>query len=195
VQFAKDMELERKTGGNNISKDLDSFKSVFDTYYKNLVVFAESYLLNRAAAEDVVQTVFEYIWQRDTWRDPAISIRAYLYTAVKNRCINEIRHRNVKDVHDLRYVQAMLNVREDSGDHELLQDELRKCISTLPTQIRRIIELRYFEGKSVIETASILKISPNTVKTQIKRGRAHLKVSLLDVKVKIFLLLVTHLID
>jgi RNA polymerase sigma-70 factor (ECF subfamily) len=97
-------------------------------------------------------------------------------------------------MHDLRYVQAMLNVWE-GGDEEMLLEELRKCVSKLPNQIRRIIELRYFEGKSVIETASILKISPNTVKTQIKRGRAQLKVSLSHSSIKIFLALVTHLID
>jgi RNA polymerase sigma-70 factor (family 1) len=169
------MQAEHTNNSNNNTHDSDRFKLLFDAYYKKLVLFADSLLLNTAAAEDIIQTVFVEVWQSGTWKNESVSIQAYLYTAVKNRCFNEIRNRNVKDSHNLLYVQAMLNVWEEGDRDDALLDELRKCIAALPRQVRSVIELRYFEGKSVSETADILQVSLNTIKTQIKRGRASLK--------------------
>ncbi|MBT1689125.1 sigma-70 family RNA polymerase sigma factor [Dawidia soli] len=179
--------------GSNLEEG--AFKSLFDAHYQRLVLFADSFLLDTSAAEDIVQTVFTDLWQRALWKDPAFVVRAYLYTAVRNRCLNEIRNQNVRDSHNLRYVQAMLYVWEDGDDGEALLEELKRGIRDLPEQVRRTIELRYFHGKSVSETADILNVSENTVKTQIKRGRASLKLSLSEVRLKIFLLLVTLLAD
>jgi len=172
-----------------------AFKSIFDAHYQRLVLFADSFLMNTAAAEDIVQTVFTDLWQSGVWKDRTLATQPYLYKAVRNRCLNEIRNQNVRDSHNLRYVQAMLNVWEDGEDGQALLEELRKCILHLPEQVRRIIELRYFHGKSVSETAHILDVSENTVKTQIRRGRASLKLTLSDVRLKIFLIVVTLLAE
>jgi RNA polymerase sigma-70 factor (family 1) len=179
----------------NGSEEEIAFKSIFDAHYQRLVLFADSFLLNTAAAEDIVQTVFADLWQQGLWKDRTLAIQPYLYKAVKNRCLNEIRNQNVRDSHNVRYVQAMLNVWEDGEDHQALFEELKKCICNLPEQVRRTIELRYFHGKSVSETADILNVSENTVKTQIKRGRASLKLTLSEVRLKIFLLIVTLLAE
>jgi RNA polymerase sigma-70 factor (ECF subfamily) len=173
----------------------EAFKAIFDAHYQRLVLFADSFVLNTSAAEDIVQTIFTDLWQSGRWQNPSLATQAYLYAAVRNRCLNEIRHQNVRDTHNIRYVQAMLNVWDDGEDGEALLDALKKSISRLPEQVRHTIELRYFHGKSIAETAAILHVSENTVKTHIKRGRATLKLSLGDVRVKIFLALVTLLAD
>jgi len=169
------MQFETTIQNKNHTQDSERFKLLFDTYYRRLIVFADSFLLNTPAAEDIIQTIFVEIWQSGIWKSEAVSIQSYLYKAVKNRCFNEIRNRNVKDSHNLQYVQAMLNVWDKDDSDDQLIEELRKSIALLPSQVRLIIELRYLEGKSVSETANILKVSPNTIKTQIKRGRANLK--------------------
>jgi RNA polymerase sigma-70 factor (family 1) len=173
----------------------EAFKAIFDAHYQRLVLFADSFLLNTSAAEDIVQTIFTDLWQSGRWQNPSLAIQAYLYAAVRNRCFNEIRHQNVRDTHNIRYVQAMLNVWDDGEDGAALVEALQKCIRQLPEQVRRVIELRYFQSKSVAETAAILHISENTVKTHLKRGRATLKLTLGDVRIKIFLTLVTLLAD
>lgn len=169
------MQLESTASDKSILLDSDRFKLLFDAYYRKLVIFADSFLLNTAAAEDIIQSIFADVWQSGVWKNSSISIQSYLYTAVKNRCLNEIRNRNVKDTHHLQYVHAMLNVWENDESDDALLEELKKCVAALPAQVRLTIELRYFEGKSVTETANILQVSPNTIKTQIKRGRANLR--------------------
>lgn len=179
---------------NNLGDEV-TFKSIFDGNYQRLVLFADSILLNTSAAEDIVQNIFADFWQSGIWKNRAASMKGYLYKTVKNRCLNEIRNQNVRDTHNLRYVWAMLNVWENGEDDHILLEELKKSIIKLPEQVRRTIELRYFESKSVSETANILNVSPNTVKTQIQRGKNQLFIALSEVRSKVFFALVTLLID
>lgn len=176
------------------SWDAKTFKALFDAHYQRLVLFANSFLLDTAASEDIVQTIFLTLWQRGESLS-LTSIKSYLYRAVRNRCLNEIRHQNVRDTHNLLYVQAMLNVWNDGEDSTQLLHELTQAVAKLPEQVRRTIELRYFHGKSIAETALTLNVSTNTVKTYLKRGRNTLKLSISDVRVKLFFLFVTLLTD
>lgn len=188
-------DLEDRQGCDKKEQDAAGFKLLFERYYNSLLIFANSFLLNDSAAEDIIQTIFVEVWQNGVWKKDQLALQGYLFAAVRNRSLNEIRNRKVKDTHDLRYVQAMLNVFDEGEMEEQLVIELKKRIAELPRQVKHIIELRYFEGKSVSETAEMLNISPNTVKTQVKRGRASLKIALLGIKLKIFFLFVTPFMD
>jgi RNA polymerase sigma factor (TIGR02999 family) len=60
-------------------------------------------------------------------------------------------------------------------DERLLAlDEALKALATLDARQARIIELRFFGGLSVEETASVLEVSPTTVKREWATGRAWL---------------------
>ncbi|MBS1563895.1 MAG: sigma-70 family RNA polymerase sigma factor, partial [Bacteroidetes bacterium] len=47
---------------------------------------------------------------------------------------------------------------------------LKQAVKTLPTECRRIFELSYNEEKSSVEIASLLDISPATVRSQKRRA-------------------------
>ena len=55
---------------------------------------------------------------------------------------------------------------------------LSEAILELPEKYRNVIILYYYEQFSVKDISSILNISENTVKTQLKRGRDKLKITL-----------------
>ncbi len=60
-------------------------------------------------------------------------------------------------------------------DERLLAlDEALQGLAALDTRQARVIELRFFGGLSVEETASVLEISPTTVKREWATGRAWL---------------------
>jgi RNA polymerase sigma-70 factor (ECF subfamily) len=46
--------------------------------------------------------------------------------------------------------------------------------------VRAAITLHYLEGYSVHETAAVLRVSDNTIKTQLKTGLARLRKELRD---------------
>lgn len=53
------------------------------------------YLPEQAACEDIVQDTFLKVWNLRDRLDIAVSLRVYLIGAVRNRCLNEIKHRKL----------------------------------------------------------------------------------------------------
>jgi RNA polymerase sigma factor (TIGR02999 family) len=81
---------------------------------------------------------------------------------------------------DLRRVDldvTMLPLREDP-ERVLALDEALTHLSTLHERLGRVVELRYFGGLSVEETAEVLAIDPRTVKRDWRKARAILYAAL-----------------
>ena len=71
---------------------------LFRLYYRPLCVYALHYLKDKDLIEDLVQEAFTAYWMKETADGGIDSPRAYLYTAVRNRCIDAIRRRRRQDV-------------------------------------------------------------------------------------------------
>ncbi len=73
------------------------------------------------------------------------------------------------------YTESLVEYYQAQDDHDpdiedMIADELKK----LPEQIRKVIELKYFKKKKIVEISNVLNIAPTTVKTQLKRGKLKL---------------------
>ncbi|MFR7603029.1 MAG: sigma factor [Alistipes shahii] len=65
---------------------------MFDCYYAlPLCRFAEFWLRDRASAEEVVLDVYTHVWQHAAELRITVSVRAYLFRAVRNRALNRLR--------------------------------------------------------------------------------------------------------
>ncbi|MEK6282455.1 MAG: sigma-70 family RNA polymerase sigma factor [Acidobacteriota bacterium] len=62
---------------------------------------------------------------------------------------------------------------EQAGDFVALDEALR-ALEAIDPQKGRLVELRYFGGLSIEETAEVLKISPRTVRREWRRAKAWL---------------------
>ena len=75
-------------------------------------------------------------------------------------------------------IQVSLNealmVAEDQAAHFIALDEALRVLESLDPQKGKIIELRYFGGLSIEETAEVLNISPRTVRREWQRSKAWL---------------------
>ena len=71
------------------------FKQVYVTHYTKMKNFAKEYVLINEEAENIVQDVFLHLWEnREIIRMP-VNLVAFLFTAVKNRCMDYLKHQNV----------------------------------------------------------------------------------------------------
>ena len=75
-------------------------------------------------------------------------------------------------------IQVSLNdvavVAEERASHLLALDEALRQLESLDPQKGKIVELRYFGGLSIEETAEVLNISPRTVRREWQRSKAWL---------------------
>lgn len=146
-----------------------SFDALFRKYYQQLVNFAIGYMHDGAEAEELVQDVMVKLWQQAADLKIEVSLQAYLYTSVRNKALNALKHEKVKQkyaeqqMHDNREDKS----RESHVNMEVFRLELRKALSVLPERCRRIFELAKFEGLSYEEIANYLEVSSKTVENQM----------------------------
>lgn len=178
VQTTEQNILEAIRAGNE-----RIYEGVFRQYYPLLCRYANSILNDYDEAEEMVQAMFLNVWERRETLIISTSLKSYLYQAVHNRCLNQIKHRQVRAVYqqqvEIEPVQTAL-----SPAHSVVADELnvrvQEAIGRLPEQCRRVFELSRFEELKYQEIADQLGISIKTVENQIGKALRILRTELAD---------------
>ena len=165
-----------------ISGRESAYRQLFEQYYQRLVVFAYKYLEDLDSARDVVQDLFVDLYESRLGLSIQTSLKSYLYSAVRNRCLNQIKHEQVKQKHR-NMGESEANV-SDPGLEEMmdaveLEAKVYEIVSGLPERCRQIYLLSRVEGRPNKEIADELKLSIRTVETQITKALKSLRDSLL----------------
>lgn len=163
---------------------------LFDRYYENLVLFAESYVGDLETAEDMIQDVFLSLLSHSNL-DQVEHTRSYLYSCVKNSCVDYLRKLKVVDPLDLKLFDAVYY----TGDFDVFEQEKLICrleeeIENLPEQRRDVLKMSVYKNMSYLQIAEVMHISVNTVKTHIKKAYQDLRVRLVGQRLNLFLFIV-----
>ena len=159
-----------------------SFERTFRQHYAELCDFAAFYLGSADEAEEVVQDVFFAIWLRREDLETRVSMRAYLYGAVRNHALQRTRHAKVVRLHAER--EAAVPGPAGPGADVLLETdesalELRRAIESLPPRTRLAMELRWLRQMSYAEVAEAMRISVKGVEKLVTEGIKELRAILL----------------
>jgi RNA polymerase sigma-70 factor (ECF subfamily) len=153
--------------------DERTFERVTDEYAGRLYAVAYRMLGNRADAEDAVQRALLKCFAARTSYSPRWAVSTWLYRAVANVCIDELRRRKVRgDQVSLDDAAGQL----DRGPGSRI--DLDRALDRVPREARMLLALHYVNGLGYRELAAIRGISVNTVKSQLARGKAILKQAL-----------------
>ncbi len=177
-----------------IDGDENAFKYFFDTYYEDLCNFVNSYLRNEPLSEDIVQGIFIYLWDNRGSLPKNCSVKSYLYTASKNRSLNQIRDtKNRNGVLEKLYTCLQV-ISEENAEQNLelkeLEEIITKAVDELPQQCRTIYQLSRNEGLSNKEIAEELGLSVKTVENQITIAVRKIKDFLQPYHYQIFILFI-----
>jgi RNA polymerase sigma-70 factor (ECF subfamily) len=71
--------------------DAQAFEGLFREFAAPLCDFAFSYVRSREIAEEVVQDLFCWIWERRFTIEMPHGVRAWLFTSIRNRSLNALR--------------------------------------------------------------------------------------------------------
>jgi RNA polymerase sigma-70 factor (ECF subfamily) len=154
-----------------------AFRTFFTENYEKLVAYANGYLFDLQASEDVVQDVFIYIWENAHRLEITTSLKGYMAVMVKNRCINLLKSVKITDrenLFDLTISLTSENIyeTEDNEKKEILYNKILKVLDTLPDKMQQIVKMKLIQGYKYQEIAKEMDISVNTVKTQLKRAKS-----------------------
>jgi len=165
--------------------DIKAFEMLYNEQYNSLCHFAQRFVLDLDAAREIVQGVFVSIWEKRTSLPVEISLKTYLYTSVRNRCLDYLKHLKVEYEYEkmrIREITESGNESTNAIDHPLdglitkeLEIAIKDAIESLPEKCREIFQLSKFKGLKYREIAEELNISVKTVETQMSRAIRSLK--------------------
>ena len=163
---------------NHTTIDDRNFEEIYLNYFPRLLRFAREYVLSNEDAENIVQNVFVSLWERRGELEIHISLVSYLFTLIKNHCIDHLRHKNtiekgkklIQENYNLElqmklYSLEALDYLLVSDSH--LEETITRAIDSLPEKCREIFIRSKIEGKKYREIADELQISVNTVENQM----------------------------
>lgn len=141
---------------------------IFTTHYTALVRKAMQYVVVPEVAEEIVQELLIKIWESRKEIQIQTSLAAYLFTAVRNRCLNYLKLQLKKEQLQVSLSKA-LEVQEEATPviTEDISSHLRLAIDALPSKCRNIFVLSKEDGMSNREIAQTLGIKEKTVENQM----------------------------
>ena len=163
--------------------DKVQFEQLFKSHFAFLCNFAGQYVEDRDTAQDICQKVFIRLWEKREEMDPKQSIKSYLFTSVKNRCLNHIRDQQ-------KYRSKVLDL--DCGDIDFAQEDtdalateelkqrIEAALAKLPDKCRLVFEMSRYQQKKYKEIAEELDIAQKTVEAHMSKAIKTLRTELKD---------------
>ncbi|MFY0605385.1 MAG: RNA polymerase sigma-70 factor [Cyclobacteriaceae bacterium] len=157
--------------------DIKAFEKLFKKHYADVVRFATSMVRDRTIGEEIGQEIFMYLWEKREQIHLKSSLKSYLFSSTKNKCINYFKLELPKQqaLTDLVDIEDAHESPMTSDEHELMKLKVQNAIDTLPGKCRNIFVLSRYGGMTYQEIADDLGISIKTVENQISIALKKLK--------------------
>lgn len=167
------------------------FEHFYVNWYSRAKYFAREYVSLEEEAENITQDVFLDMYQKQVLFDGQINQVAYLFTAIKNKCIDYLRRKLLEEAAAQKMQEEFdlsLRMKFDSLEsfdtnwvsEQKLEEIIRNAIDTLPERCKEIFIKSRLEGKKQKEIAAELCISVKTVENQMVIAYKKLKEELKD---------------
>ena len=139
--------------------NVDKLDDLYKKYNKIIYGIAFSILKNREDSEDIVQTVFNKMFQMDKEKLPTNNETSWLYSLTKNETLNYLRSQK----QEINLDEAYYLTDEDSELNKVIDNEsFNIIISKLDKQEREIISLKILSNMSFKEISLLLNMPIGT---------------------------------
>lgn len=176
MQELSDSELVKKY----IAGEEPALNELIQRYFRQIFLFAKTYVKEDREAEDVTQEVFVKLWKNIKKYDPEKKFKTWLFQITKNTCIDVLRKRkdllpagNIEEEQMLDSLASIADknpLPEEIFDSEQFTKNLEEILKTLPNSQRQAITLHLQQDMTFQEIAEILNEPLNTVKSRYRRG-------------------------
>ncbi len=159
----------------------ETFERFYKYYSKGLCAYAGR-MVPLAIAEEIVQTAMMWIWENRATLITELSVKSLLFTIVRNKALHNAAHLKLRE----RVHHAILTKTESKYDDpdyymgEELAELFSAALSRLPERYRKSFEMSRIEGKTHMQIAEELGISPQTVNFHISEAMKQLRKDLKD---------------
>jgi len=153
-----------------------AMRALFARHQVKVYRFALRIVRDSALAEDVVSEAFLDAWQHAGRYEGRSSVSTWLLGITRHKALTACNRRQTESIDD----EKAQNVVDTTANPEADLDRqdtgavIRRCIASLSPEHAEIIDLVYYQEKSIKEIVEILGIPENTVKTRMFYARKRL---------------------
>lgn len=162
------------------SGDEGAFLDLYARYGRRL--FARAFRLTGSAdrAEDVVQNSFLAAWRATRSYRGDGSVLAWLLGIVRNQSLNAIRRKvpaatTLDEAERVAAATALPDAQLEARERE---ETMRAALARLSPEHREVLDLVFYQGLSLAETASACGCPVGTVKSRLYAAKTRLRRSL-----------------
>jgi RNA polymerase sigma-70 factor (ECF subfamily) len=179
LEAASDAELV----AHALARDGRAFRAIMTRYNQRLYRLARGVVRNDSEAEDIVQEGYVRAFSHlNSFRGDS-TLATWLSRIVINEALGRLRKKrraieqSMSDdpVLVAKIIQFPLNANNDDPERTMAQRQIlqfvERATDNLPDVYRTVFVARVIEGLSIEETAELLGIKPETVKTRLHRAR------------------------
>jgi RNA polymerase sigma-70 factor (ECF subfamily) len=164
------------------ARDADAFRLIMRMHNQKLYRLARSIVRNDSEAEDIVQETYVTAFAHLASFRGEASLATWLSRIAINEALGRLRRRRraaeivpSEPAGDAQIIPFPLAASSDDPERSMAQRQILKLVEqatdALPDAYRTVFVARVIEGLSIGETADLLGIKPQTVKTRLHRAR------------------------
>jgi RNA polymerase sigma-70 factor (ECF subfamily) len=171
-----DAELVRRA----LARDGAAFRTIMERYNRRLYRIARGILRNDSEAEDVVQEAYVGAFAHLQDFRGESSLATWLSRITINEALGRLRRERPAvelavvearpEAQIIQFPQTGADPERTMAQRQILQ-LVERATDNLPEMFRIVFVTRVIEGMSVEETADLLGLRPETVKTRLHRAR------------------------
>lgn len=163
----------------------DAFKVMYQSSIRYVYAIVNRYVSNESDHKDVIQEIFARIFLSiKTYDANKGDFKFWLRRLVINQCIQHYRKKGasgkIVPLESASEMETEMNARFDS----LTKDEIIQYLTNMPDGYKQVFMMVVIDDYSHQEVSEILKISPETSRSQLSRGKKWLRENLSNNELK-----------
>jgi len=164
------------------------FQTIYFKYYEMLYNLGFQYLKDKAETKEILQSVFLKLWEIRGQLKAGSNIRNYLFTLVKNNCLNAIKrkqlilhhHENIRWI-ELQYQhESLTRLQYDDIEVVELKEKIDHAVMNLPQHCQKVFRMCRFENLKIKDIALQLDVTTKTVEAHLTKALKILRNELKD---------------
>jgi RNA polymerase sigma-70 factor, ECF subfamily len=155
----------------------DAFNYLYDNYSGAIYTIINQIVPDKDTANDVMQEVFVNIWRKiNTYDAGKGRLFTWMLNIARNAAIDKVRSKGYRDSQRNQPIPDNENSKITMSFNPSVTDVgLKKVLTTLNEEYRKLIDLSYYQGFTHEEIAKMLGIPLGTVKTRIRTAISQLR--------------------
>ncbi len=171
IQVSDDDLIKRIAG-----RDAAAMHILYVRYRAKVFNYIHRLVREKEDVEDLVSQAFLDVWQAAATFEGRSQVATWLLAIARFKALHHFRNRKRDRIDDVEIPEIV----DDAGSPDAMIDRikrnavLRSCVGRLRPAQRKVVDLVYYQEKSVIEASAVLGVPCATIKTRMFYARKEL---------------------